>query len=86
MEIQTTNISISTAGALPLGQAKSSSKESTGKSAELADDFGVFQKRVLEINEDPAKVEAARQALLNGELDSETSLLSAAENILNLGL
>lgn len=54
--------------------------------AQLSDDFGKLQEQALQLTDDAVKVEQARQDLLNGELDSREAILSAAENLLTLGL
>lgn len=89
MEIQSnTNIVTNlTAGSISAGTSGKQDKTGrTGQAAELSSDFAKLQMQVLQLADDPAKVESARKALLNGELDSETAILSAADNLLTFGL
>jgi len=75
------------AGGLSAGAAKKQARTDTNdRAAELSSDFGAIQKKALQTADDPAAVEAARVAMKNGELDSETALLSAADAMLMLGL
>ena len=67
-------------------KADAANKKVANAPVEVSEDFGEFQKRVLELSNDPSKIEDARKALYDGTLESETALLSAAENILNFGL
>jgi hypothetical protein len=65
---------------------KKTQKSQITPAAQLSEDFGKFQEQALQISDDTANVEKARQALLNGELDSQEAILSAAENLLTFGL
>lgn len=61
-------------------------KDLMSPAAHLSDDFGKLQEQALQLSDDNTKVEQARIALLNGEIDSKEAILSAAENLLTFGL
>jgi hypothetical protein len=89
MEIQTNTsvvTNLNTNGQAAGASKKQSKADMNEQAAELSSDFGKIQERALQLADDSAAIQAARNALKNGDLDTEAVFLSAAETLLTLGL
>ena len=69
------------------GQAdRNAASDQIHQAAELGRDFGRIIDRALAEPADGGAVQAARQALADGTLDTQDALQAAARNILQLGI